>query len=327
VALVAALALPVGAQEAAEPHGSGSVPLTAWGDPDLRGLWTSATLTSLERPRALGEQSELSNLEAAALEEQTASRRAQADGSSPPGSVGGYNQFWLDAGTTVTDSLRTSLIVDPADGRIPWLPQAKIDNDLERARYGVGPYDSWEDLDTGERCITDGLPNMVPIQPYNMNFHIFQTRKWIAILHEMYHEVRIVPLDDRPLLPSSAVQWLGDARGRWEGDTLVIETSNFADKTDLVWSSPWRASRPGFRLVERLTRVDDETIDYRFTVEDRNRFDRVWTVVAPLTTDQASRGVTSGHLFEYACHEGNRAVANILRGARAVERASSSDRD
>ena len=105
------------------------------------------------------------------------------------------------------------MIVDPADGRIPWLPQAKIDNDLERARYGVGPYDSWEDLDTGERCITDGLPNMVPIQPYNMNFHIFQTRKWVAILHEMYHEVRIVPLDDRPLLPSSALQWLGAIAG------------------------------------------------------------------------------------------------------------------
>jgi len=297
VALVAALALPVGAQEAAEPHGSGSVPLTAWGDPDLRGLWTSATLTSLERPRALGEQSELSNLEAAALEEQTASRRAQADGSSPPGSVGGYNQFWLDAGTTVTDSLRTSLIVDPADGRIPWLPQAKIDNDLERARYGVGPYDSWEDLDTGERCITDGLPNMVPIQPYNMNFHIFQTRKWIAILHEMYHEVRIVPLDDRPLLPSSAVQWLGDARGRWEGDTLVLDVTGQMPDTWLDRAGNHHTDK--LHVVERYTPMSPNHLWYEATIIDPEVYTKPWKISMPLYR----RMEPDAQLLDFKCVE------------------------
>ena len=293
---------------------------TAWGKPDLRGLWTTATLTPLERPEALAEKSLFSEVEAAELEGETVERRALSDGVARPGSVGGYNQVWMDAGTRVTGSRRTSLIVDPPDGRIPWTPEGGRDNLRERQRYGVGPYESWVDLDTGERCITDGIPNMVPLQPYNMNFHIFQSPDHVVFLHEMYHEVRIVPLDGRPHLSGRVEQWLGDPRGWWEGDTLVVETTNFADMPETHWSAPWRRARPSLRVVERFTRIDAETIDYRFTIEDPTSFTRPWTVAAPMTTDQASRGVTSGALYEYACHEGNHAVTNILSGARTEEK-------
>ena len=303
----------------AESPGNQPVPLTPWGDPDLRGVWTTATLTPLERPRSLEAQDLLSDAQAADLERQTLDQRAASDGVARAGSVGGYNQVWMDAGTKITGSRRTSLIVDPEDGRIPWKPRAGVENEKERRRYGVGPYETWTDLDTGERCITDGLPNMVPIQPYNMNFRIVQTEDHVAYLHEMYHEVRIIPLDGRPHLDLRIGQWLGDARGWWEGETLVVETTNFADLTQYYWSSPWRKARPTFRLVERFRRLDAETIDYRVTVEDPTMFTQPWTVSAPMTTNQASRGVTPGPVLEYACHEGNYAMPNVLGGARAAE--------
>ena len=294
-----------------------TAPRTPWGESDLQGIWTSATLTPLERPRQRSEKARLTDEEAAELERQSAERRAASDGKSTPGSVGGYNQVWLDAGTRFVGSRRTSLIVDPPEGVIPWKPEAKIESDREQARYGVGPYASWIDLDTGERCITDGLPNMVPLQPYNMNLQILQTPGEVVMLHEMYHELRIVPLDGRPL--TGIGQWTGEARGHWDGDTLVVETLNFADKSDNYWSAPWRAARPSLRLVERFTRVGPETIDYTFTIEDPLSFTQPWTAAAPMTTDHVSRGVTSGQIWEYACHEGNHAMINVLSGARAEE--------
>jgi len=301
------------------PAVADSQPRTPWGDPDFQGTWTSATLTPLERPEALAGREALSEAEAAELERTTVEQRVAADGTSRPGTVGGYNLVWMDASTRVDADRRTSLIVDPPDGRIPWTPEAREASRRELARYGTGPYLDHTDLDTGERCITDGLPLMVPIQPYNMNFLILQTPDTIVMLHEMYHEIRIVPLDGRPPLPETIGLWLGDVRGRWEGETLVVETTNIADKTHYHWSRFWRASRPTMRLVERFTRIDERTIDYRFTVEDETMFTAPWTVSAPLTNDQASRGVTVGGLFEYACHEGNWAVANVLSGARAEE--------
>lgn len=309
--MAAAMALPLVALE--------STPRTPWGDPDLQGIWTNATLTPLERPAELAGKSWLTPDEASELERTTLERRIRADGTSAPGTVGGYNQVWLDAGTRVVAGRRTSLIVDPDDGRIPWRPEAEIAAKQESARYGVGPYDSWVDLDTGERCISDGLPTMVPLQPYNMNFHIFQAPGVVAMSHEMYHEVRIIPVDGRPHLPPGLDQWLGDPRGHWEGDTLVVETTNLADKSDYIWAHPWRKARPSYRLIERFTRVDPHTIDYEFTVEDPEMFTRAWTASAPMTNDQAARGVTEGALYEYACHEGNHAVTNILRGARSAE--------
>ncbi|MCY4078399.1 MAG: hypothetical protein OXH04_23535 [Acidobacteria bacterium] len=301
-------------------HAAGArwtAPRTAWGEPDLQGLWTSATLTPLERPESQAEGSTLTDEEAASIEAESAARRAASDGKSAPGSVGGYNQVWMDAGTRIVGDRRTSLIVDPPDGRIPWLPHARVASDRERARYGVGPFESYTDLDTGERCITDGLPNMVPLQPYNMNMHIFQSPGEVVMLHEMYHELRVIPLDGRAR--NGIPQWTGEARGHWEGDTLVVETVNFAERPKAYWSAPWRASRPSLRLVERFTRVGPETIDYTFTLEDPLAFTRPWTAAAPMTTDHASRGVTAGQLWEYACHEGNYGMLNILRGARAEE--------
>ena len=323
-AVVLLALLPAAAMGQAGAVDGWRTPRTPWGAPDLQGIWTSATLTPLERPRRQSEKAQLTDEEAAELERQSEERRAASDGKSAPGSVGGYNQVWMDAGTRMMGSRRTSLIVDPPEGVIPWRSEARIENDREKARYGVGPYASSLDLDTGERCITDGLPNMVPLQPYNMNLHILQTAGEVVMLHEMYHELRVIPLDGRPL--TGIAQWTGEARGHWEGDTLVVETLNFADKSDNHWSAPWRAARPSLRLVERFTRVGPETIDYTFTVEDPLSFTQPWTAAAPMTTDHASRGVTSGQLFEYACHEGNHSMINILSGARAEEAVATRNR-
>ena len=175
--------------------------------------------------------------------------------------------------------------------------------------------DSYTDLDTGERCITDGI-SMVALQPYNMNYQIVQTEDTIVIAHEMYHEYRIIPLDDRPFVSDKISQWLGDARAHWEGDTLVIESRNFADKLDHYWAWPWRSARSSLTLVERLTRIDESNMEYFVTISDPKMFTQSWTISAPMTTDQASRGVTEGPIFEFACHEGNYALPNVLRGAQ-----------
>ncbi len=295
-----------------------TTPMTPWGEPDLMGVWTSATLTPLERPERFGEKAELTAEEAAAMERQTIETRAENDGKAAPGSVGGYNQVWLDAGAASTGTLRTSLIIEPANGRISWVDAAdKSDYDTEVARYGVGPFHSWTDMDTGERCITDGLPNMVPLQPYNMNLQILQTPGEVVMLHEMYHELRVIPITDRPR--TGIEQWTGEARGRWEGDTLVVETVNFVDRPDAYWSSPWRKSRSTLKLVERFTRVGPQSIDYTFTMEDPEVFSEPWTASAPMTTDHLSRGVTSGVIYEFACHERNYSMVNVLAGARMEE--------
>jgi len=291
---------------------------TEWGDPDLRGIWTTATLTPLERPAELINRAQLSDVETDELEEVAEARFARSDQRPPAGSVGGYNKEWLDPGMKALPDRRTSLVIDPPDGRIPWTTAAREESDRQRSRYGVGPFHSHTDLDTGERCLSDGV-TMAPLQPYNMNYQIFQNPDYVAINHEMYHEYRIIPLDDRPHVPQAVTFWLGDARGHWEGETLVIETRRFPDKSHYYWAWPWRASRPGLKVTERLTRIDETTIDYQFTIEDPAMFTRPWTVSVPMTTDQASRGVTSGPLFEYACHEANYALPNVLRGA-ALER-------
>ena len=317
VACVLLVSQPVTASAQSEAADKWETPRTAWGEADLQGVWTSATLTPLERPAAQAGRERLTDAEAAAIEQETAADWAATDGKSTRGGVGNHNQVWLDKGTRITGSRRTSLIVDPPDGRIPWLPGEREASDREQARYGVGPFHSHTDADTGERCITDGLPNLVPLHPYNMNLQILQTPGQVVMLHEMFHELRVIPLDGRPL--TGIAQWTGEARGRWEGETLVVETVNFVDKPDAYWSAPWRKPRSSLRLVERFTRVGSASIDYTFTLEDPEAFERAWTASAPMTTDHASRGVTGGEIWEYACHEGNHALVNILRGARAEE--------
>lgn len=303
------------AQPASQSERSGG--RTPWGDPDLQGVWTNATLTPIERPASLSEKAVLTAEEAAALEVQSAADRDASD-RFVLGNVGAYNQFWMDGGKNVTEDRRTSLITDPPDGQIPWAPDGRRRLESDLARYGVGPFDTWEDADTGERCLTDGLP-LVPLQGYNMNYHILQSPGWVAILNEMFHEYRLIPVDGRAHLRAGVGQMLGDARGWWDGDTLVVETTNFADKGHFLWRATWRGTRTTLHLVERFTRIDDETIDYEFTMTDPTMFTRPWTASVPMSTNQESRGVTSGPMFEYACHEGNYGLLNMLRGARVQE--------
>lgn len=296
------------------------VPMTPWGTPSLEGTWTSATLTPLERPE--GQAQSLSNQEQDLLEQAAEKRMAAIDAPPPPGSVGGYNRAWLDPGMKALQDGRSALIVDPADGRIPWRAEAKAKSDAQRARYGVGPFYAHTDLDTGERCLSDGV-TMAPLQPYNMNFRFVHTPDYLLIYHEMYHEYRVIPLNPELQL-NDAPMWLGTPRAQWQGDTLVIESTNFLHKADYFWAWPWRAARAGLKVTERLTRLDATTIDYSFTIEDDAMFTRPWTASAPLTSDQASRGVTAGKLYEFACHEGNYALPNVLRGARRAEQAQPS---
>jgi hypothetical protein len=290
-------------------------PRTPWGNPDLTGTWTGSTITPLERPSEFAGKEFLSEQEAADLEKRALD--ARVDRPPPTGDPGTYNQIWFDPASKVVPSRRTSLIVDPLDGKIPFTMEGRAAQTRSRARYGKGPYDSWLDLDTGERCLTDGLP--VYFTGYNNNYQIFQSPSAVVILHELYHEMRVIYIDGR--LHTNVRQWLGDSRGHWEGNTLVVDTINFVTRDRAEWQDAWRASRSTTHVVERFTRVNAETMAYQFTWDDPTMFTRPWTAAWPLTTNQASRGVTEGGIFEYACHEGNHAMTNVLEGARAEEAA------
>jgi len=284
-------------------------PRTAWGDPDLQGQWNSQTSTPLQRPveGKLAERDTLSEEEAEALEE---ANRRSFDQAPRAGDPGTYNAFWRDSGKALT---RTSLIVDPPDGRIPPLiPEAQKRIAAERAeRSKRGPADSpdtYEDLSLWTRCISRGWNGIGSW--YSSNYQIFQAPGYVVILQELIHEARIVPLDGRPHLRPHVRQWMGDSRGRWEGNTLVVDTTNFDPRTD------FQGSRDTLHLIERYTRVDDNTIDYQFTIDDPKTFSRRWTVSRPMT-----RIAGRVSMFEYACHEGNYAMHGILAGARAKDRA------
>ena len=294
---------------------------TPWGDPNLQGVWTGSTLTPVERALELADKELLTEEEVAALEREADQERL-VERAPREGDPGTYNQIWFDPGTRVVGDRRTSLIVDPPDGRIPYHPEMRERQRLQREYRVAGQRDSWVDVDTGERCMTDGLPMLW--LGYNPNHQIVQTPDHVVILHEMFRDRRIIPLDGQP--HTGVRQWNGDIRGRWEGDTLVVETTNFVDKTEYRWSNAWRMPTETMRVVERFTRVDAQTLNYELTIEDPSKFTRPWTISNPLTTDQASRGVTQGPLYEYACHEGNYSLQNVLSGARAEERPTSDSR-
>ena len=292
---------------------------TAWGDPALGGIWDFRSITPLQRPEELSEREFLTEEEAATLEQATVereqqlldrpARRTRAGASvdrGENGALGAYNDFWLDRGTTTIGTRRTSLIVDPPDGRVPMLTTAAAARAAARRAYRrEHPADSWEDRGLNDRCMfTTGLP-MVP-SAYNNNVHLFQTPDHVVLLIEMTHTLRVIPLDGRP--HGTLRQFVGDSRGRWEGDTLVVETKNFHRLTSV------RGSTPEARLIERFTRVGLGVIRYEFTVEDVETWARPWTAqVELLRTDEP--------LYEYACHEGNYSMAGILAGARAEEAA------
>ena len=314
MAIVVGLAVPGVAAGQGSPSSHG--PRTPWGAPDLQGTWTGSTLTPLERPAEFAGKPVLTSEEATALEARARARNAR-EPQAAAGDPGTYNQIWFDPSSAVVPDRRTALIVDPPDGRLPFTPEGRAHDRKSSAHYGRGARDNPEDLDTGERCLTDGVP--IPYWTgYNNNYQIVQTPQHVMIRSEMYHNVRVIPLDNRPR--NNIPQWLGEARGRWEGETLVVETAAFADKTAYWWATGWRSSRPTLRLIERFTRVDRETLDYEFTMTDPTLFTRPWTARFPLSTNQASRGVTEGPMYEYACHEGNYSMPNVLKGAKLREK-------
>ena len=292
-------------------------PRTPWGDPDLSGIWTGSTLTPLERRRDLAGKEFLTEEEATALE-QGADQDRFVERLPRDGDPGTYNQIWFDPGTRIVPDRRTALIVDPPDGRIPYTSEMRERQRLQGAYRVSGARNSWVDVDTGERCLTDGVPMFW--LGYNPNHQIMQTRDHVVILHEMFRDRRIIPIDGRP--HGTIRQWNGDIRGRWEGDMLVVESTYFVDRRDDRWAATWRMPTETMHLVERFTRVDADTLEYEFTVTDSTKFTRPWSVRIPLTTNQAARGVTQGPLYEYACHEGNYSIANVLSGARAEDRAA-----
>ena len=288
-------------------------PRTAWGKPDLRGVWDFRTITPLERPDRLAGKEVLGDEEAAEFRSQELKRRNKdrrtADGLTALQDVrSAYNQFWWDYGDKLTEDKRTSLIVDPPDGKIPSLtPRAQQRYDAKRAAR-ERPAHSPVDRGPAERCIL-GFNAGPPYSPsaYNNNVHIFQTPGYAVLLVEMVNDARIVPLDGRPHLPEKIRQWRGDARGRWEGNTLVVESTNFTDKTS------FRGSDKNMRLIERFTRVGPERLLYEYTIDDPKSFTKPWSAAIPMKkTDQP--------MFEYACHEGNYSMLTMLEGARADDK-------
>ena len=293
---------------------------TAWGDPDIQGFWSynDDVDTPFERPGELGSKAEFGDEELAAVLGERARRnleRAPTIGGETGAGPTHWYEFWNARST------RTSKIIDPPDGRVPPLtPEAKK-REAARAelRRGRGPADSWEDRSLGDRCIVSrgGWPHViVNAGSYGNIVRILQSPGYVVITHEMIHETRVIPVDGRPHVGQGVRQYLGDPRGRWEGDTLVVEVTNFSNKTD------FRGSRETLRLVERFTRVDADTISYTVTIDDPATFTKPWTIGVPLRNDEEQR-----EIFEYACHEGNYAMRNILSGARADERAAAGSGD
>ena len=312
-ALAAAVLLPsLGARAQIQTAaGAWTSSRTAWGDPDLQGVWSFATITPLERPGELAGRERLTGQEAAALELEA---RARGDGAG----FRSYNEFWRARGGSTG---RTALIVIPPDGRLPPVtPEARHRAAaLDHARRGRGPADSWEDRNLTERCLQwRPLPRLPTT--YNNIHQIFQAPGYVAILTEMIHNVRVIPLDARPHIHERIRQWNGDSRGHWEGDTLVVETTHFSDDAVFQGSSEsrrgvQRRGSPNRHLVERYTRVADDRIEWEFTVDDSTIWTSPWTGTLPF-------GRVDGVVYEFACHEGNYGLPNILAGARAAEAAT-----
>ena len=289
---------------------------TPWGDPDLQGIWNNATTTPLERPDDLGGQELLTDEERAARDEAGDRAREQRGETPGTGETGSYNNFWTERGIRLAG---TSLIVDPPDGRLPPLtpeahnrrtsPEAQRLADVRRGRL---PADSWEQLDLSDRCIWyRGIPSFPT--GYNNNYHIVQNPDYVAILQEHIHDVRFIPLDGRPHVAQAIRQYAGDSRGHWEGETLVVETTNFTNKA-FIRNFNGDLSE-ALHVVERFTRIGPTTLDYEFTVNDPRTWTRPWKGSLPMARIE-------GPMFEYACHEGNYGLTNILAGSRAQEEAA-----
>jgi hypothetical protein len=284
-------------------------PRTAWGEPDLQGKWSYATVTPLERPVAQAGREVLSAEEVAALDHEARTGADRRDGTPEADLERAYNALWYDRGRSLG---RTSLIVDPADGRLPPLtPEGQRRRAAIAEQLSAHAYDSWEYRPLQERCI---IYHGVPPLPtgYNNTYQIFQTPGYVAILDENIHDVRGIPLDGRSHVGQNIRQWNGNSRGHWEDSTLVVETTNYSPKTTFRFP----VSGETLRATERFTRVAADKIDYRFTIDDPTTYTRPWTAALPLTS------LPDYVIYEYACHEGNYSIQNVLSGARAREKAA-----
>ena len=329
VAAIAALSLSAAAGQAQAPAAKKpaaakkwTAPHTPWGDPDLQGVWNDATSTPLERPGQLGEKGILTDEEAAGFQETLADNlsRDRRDGGAEVDVNRAYNEHWMDARRLkITADHRTSLVVDPPDGRIPALAPLTPERQKVKAaqaaaatRFNAGLPERAEELSLPVQCIirTD-LPPYLPTI-YNNDFQIFQSPGYVVIVPEMIHSARIIPMDGRPHIGQNLRQWLGDTRGRWDGNTLVLETTNFGMEDRAIFQG---ANPATFRITERFTRVDADTINYEFTIEDPKTWTKPWTALIPWTKIDPNE-----QMYEYACHEDNYDIVHLLAGARSREK-------
>ena len=341
--LLAAAWVPTAADaQAAVERKPWTVPRTPEGHPDLQGNWSNASLTTLQRPAGLPlvlSKAQVDGLEKIQSDSaEKMARRSDPNRPAPPkggdgttgafGNVGGYNNFWIDAGDRIAivhGEPRGSFITDPPDGHVPPLTPAGRARQGERvaSMRRFGEYDNPENRPLAERCIisfgSNAGPPMLPNYFYNNNYTIVQTRDYVMIMTEMVHDARIIRMNGGSRLPPDVRPWLGDSQGRWEGDTLVIETTNIRPDQVGSYTTSYGGALMGasdnLRVVERFTRADENTMLYRFTIDDPSTFTRPWSGEVPfLAMDDL--------VYEYACHEGNYALSNVLSGARAQERES-----
>ena len=293
------------------------VPRTPDGQPDLQGLWTNDTITPMERPASLQGRAFLSEDEIAAMEQNLAERRTLADDNievTVGGNVGGYNQVWLDSGDTVLSTGQTSLIVDPPNGRAPLRESAAAVRDY----YFAHVEDDYIYSTVWDRCLTRGVPGSMLPAGYNNAYRFIQTPDTFTIVHEMIHDVRVIHLNKDEHIDDKVKLYMGDSVAKWEGDTLVVETANYNDR-GMIASSSAGARLKGvpvtedLHVVERFTRVSDNTVMWSATITDPEIYTQPFTISMPLTRDDEYV------MYEYACHEGNYAIPNILNAGRARE--------
>ena len=308
------------AKVAATPNKT-AVPHTPWGEPDLQGVWNDATSTPLQRPGTVGAKDVLSEEEAEQFSEKLAYdlTRDRRDGGADLDVNRAYNEHWMDSRRlNITKDHRTSLIVDPPDGKIPPLAPLSPERQKVRAaraaanaRFNAGLPENYTDMSLPVRCIirTDSPPYLPTI--YNNDFQIYQSPGYVVIAPEMIHSARIIPTDGKPHIGKNLRQWLGDPRGHWEGNTLVVETTNFRTDDGVIFQN---ANPETFKITERFTRVDGNTLNYEFTVEDPMTWTKPWTARIPWTKIDPDE-----QMYEYACHEDNYDISHFLTGARARE--------
>jgi hypothetical protein len=290
-------------------------PKTVDGQPDLQGVWTNPTITPFERPSELAAKPVLTDEEAVAVEQKAAENRVDR----PPkeGDVGSYNQVWFDSGTKVVATKQTSLVVEPADGRVPVKPEAEARREYNLAHNA----DSTEYMSLWDRCITRGVPGAMFPAGYNNAYQIVQTPGYVVLESEMIHNARIIPIDARPHVPAAIRQWDGDSRGHWEGNTLVVDTTNYNNRSQISTSAAGGrikgiVTSDKLHVVERFTRINENTIQYEVTINDPNTFTKPWKVSIPLARDKDYR------IYEYACQEGNYAMTDILNAGRVEDAAA-----